>query len=385
MKLLTFVIIILAILIYGLINYFIGIKGLKLFKKIMPSLNQRFYWSIFWLVVYSFVLGKITSNIFPYQVNYFLTMLGYYWMVALEYFFITLFIIDLIKLIARLIFPNRIKIMKNESLAVYGGLLLILLVLIILIFGTINARSPVVKTYSLNINKTAGTLKNLNIVFISDMHIGQVVGYKRISNMVNSINNLKPDIVLIGGDTIDDDPTPFIKENIGSLFKKIKSKYGTYAVLGNHEYYAGKTNVIVNILSSGNIHVLRDKTIEISNSFYIVGRDDLESQRFGVLRKTIPMLLKNKNRNLPIIVLDHQPPRRTTPMSSEADLQLSGHTHAGQYFPNSVSTSLMYATHYGYLKRGSTNLIVTDGYGTWGPPIRLGNKPEIVLIKIKFK
>ncbi|WP_406541347.1 hypothetical protein [Clostridium ljungdahlii] len=67
------------------------------------------------------------------------------------------------------------------------------------------------------------------------------------------------------------------------------------------------------------------------------------------------------------------------------DLQLSGHTHKGQFFPNNLITRFIYEDDYGYLKKDNFNLIVTSGYGTWGPPIRIGTKGEIVNIKIKFK
>lgn len=95
--------------------------------------------------------------------------------------------------------------------------------------------------------------------------------------------------------------------------------------------------------------------------------------------------MRNINKKLPIILLDHQPPKNNSFINNEIDLQLSGHTHQGQFFPNNFFTKILFVIDYGYMKSGNSNLIVSSGYGTWGPPIRIGNKPEIVFIKLHFK
>lgn len=88
--------------------------------------------------------------------------------------------------------------------------------------------------------------------------------------------------------------------------------------------------------------------------------------------------------NKPLIVLDHQPRRRNIAEKIGADLLLSGHTHKGQFFPNNFVTERIYELDYGYKKFDNLNMIVSCGVGTWGPPIRIGNSPEIVCIDVKF-
>jgi hypothetical protein len=91
------------------------------------------------------------------------------------------------------------------------------------------------------------------------------------------------------------------------------------------------------------------------------------------------------DRNLPVILLDHQPVNLDEPAQLGIDLQLSGHTHRGQLFPNHLITGRIYENDWGLITRGTLNVVVSSGVGTWGPPIRVGNKPEVVEIVIHFK
>ena len=94
--------------------------------------------------------------------------------------------------------------------------------------------------------------------------------------------------------------------------------------------------------------------------------------------------MKDADKTLPIIVLNHRPEQLVEAENENVDLQLSGHTHKGQLFPGNLVTGYLNEKDYGYFKKGDFNLIVSSGYGTWGPPIRIGSKSEIVNIKINF-
>lgn len=385
MKYITFLLISIVLGVYTLINYYIGANGFGLFKKTFPAVNSKIYWIIFWIIVFSFIISRLISKYLPGIINYGLSVTGYYWMAAMVYFLIIIVISNLVNLILKHASPRMYEIIFKSSFASLGGLFIIIFVICILVIGTVNARHPVIKNYNVQINKRAGNIKKLNIVFAADLHIGEIIDKKRIEPLIETINKLSPDIVLFGGDVIDDNPNTFIKQNIGDLFKKIRSKYGLYTVLGNHEYYSSKTGIIEKTLNGAGINVLRDRYIEIDNSFYLVGREDKESRRFGIVRKPLADIMKDTDKSLPVILLDHQPPGKKEALDGDADLQLSGHTHRGQLYPASLITEKIYAIDWGYLKKGNFNLIVTDGYGTWGPPIRLGNKPEIVHITVSFE
>jgi uncharacterized protein len=124
----------------------------------------------------------------------------------------------------------------------------------------------------------------------------------------------------------------------------------------------------------------------IDNKFYLIGREDRDKKRFtGTDRKSLGDLLIDVNTNLPVIVLNHQPFNLDELDGMNVDLSLSGHTHHGQFFPNNIITNMIYEVSRGYLNKNGTHVYVSQGIGTWGPPIRIGNKPEIVHLRITGK
>ena len=251
--------------------------------------------------------------------------------------------------------------------------------------GYINARNPVINKLELSIQKKAGHLKELNIAMVSDIHLGTIIGADRFNSIVEKINELNPDIVLLAGDIVDEDIQPVIRHNLGETLKNIKSKYGVFGITGNHEYIGGADNA-VKYLMEHNVIMLRDTSVKIDNCFYIIGREDRSKRSFtGVQRKSLEELMAGIDKNLPVLVMNHQPFEFDEVVQSGADLHLSGHTHHGQLWPFNYITQKIYEISRGYLKKGNTHFFVSAGAGTWGPPIRLGNRPEIVNIKLKFE
>jgi len=123
----------------------------------------------------------------------------------------------------------------------------------------------------------------------------------------------------------------------------------------------------------------------VKNSFTIVGREDRSYNRGSARRrKSLEELMKGVDRSLPVILMDHQPFALEEAVSHSVDLQLSGHTHHGQLWPFNFITKRVYELSWGYLKKGATHIYVSCGVGTWGPPVRTGNRPEIVNIKLSF-
>lgn len=203
--------------------------------------------------------------------------------------------------------------------------------------------------------------------------------------MVNKINELNPDLVLIPGDIIDSKLEPFVKEKMNDNFKRIKSKYGVYACLGNHDGMRSKVEDVVKNFEGAGINVLRDKAILIDNSFYVIGRDDLTQQlSTKVKRKDLSYITKDLDKSKPLLLMDHQPKNLNDAENQSIDLQVSGHTHRGQLFPASIITNRIFELDYGYLEKNNSKFIVSSGYGTWGPQVRLGSRSEIVEIDIKF-
>jgi hypothetical protein len=200
--------------------------------------------------------------------------------------------------------------------------------------------------------------------------------------MVKILNDMNPDIILLAGDIVDEDLAPVIEKNLGETLRGLRAKYGVYAVTGNHEYIGGVEEA-VRYLSEHGITVLRDKAVLIDGSFYVVGREDRSITGFtGEKRKPLKQIMAGLDKRLPIILMDHQPYHLEDAVASGIDLQLSGHTHNGQMWPFNYITRAIYEISYGYMQKGDTHVYVSSGFGTWGPPVRVGTGAEIVQIII---
>jgi predicted MPP superfamily phosphohydrolase len=133
-------------------------------------------------------------------------------------------------------------------------------------------------------------------------------------------------------------------------------------------------------MEEADITVLRDSYQLIADSFYLVGRDDAHNSN----RKELDTVISGIDKSLPVILMDHNPSYLEDGDNAQIDLQLSGHTHQGQFFPLNLVTDKVFEVDWGYLQKDHMQVIVSNGFGTWGPPIRVGNRPEIVEIFIKF-
>ncbi|MDR0902127.1 MAG: metallophosphoesterase, partial [Opitutaceae bacterium] len=182
---------------------------------------------------------------------------------------------------------------------------------------------------------------------------------------------------LLPGDQVDSRLEPLIREDMGAELKKLRAPLGVYAVIGNHERYAGADACVAWMEAQG-VRVLRDSAVKIADAFYLVGRED--DRR----RKSMAALLAPLDRSLPVIVLDHQPRHLEEPAAAGVDLQLSGHTHAGQIWPVTWIVPWLYEFYYGYGRKGGYQIYVTSGLGLWGFPARIGSSSELVDLTVNF-
>lgn len=376
-----------SFLIFIFANIYIGKKGWLLINGAIPKINSYLYWALFIFIALSFVIGRFAKDKVPHFFERFLNILGGYWMAAFLYFIILLGILDIVKLVLGIKRLSFISTNTLQRIYIMSNIGTVIIVAILLGYGTFNALNLKTTKYAMKIDKNAGNIKKLNVVMLSDLHLGDIVNKQRLVKMVSKINELNPDIVILAGDIIDDYIEPFVKQEMAVEFKKINSKYGIYAVLGNHEYYGEAIDKIVyEYKNSANFNLLRDETIKIDNSFYIVGREDISYERISkTKRKSIDELLINTEKSLPVIIIDHQPVNLSEGEKAEADVQFSGHTHHGQFSPASIVTNMLFENDFGLLKKGTFNVVVSSGVGTWGPPIRIGTASEIVQVEIEFK
>ncbi|MDT8899910.1 metallophosphoesterase [Anaeroselena agilis] len=366
---------------YLLLNYYVGSRLWQyIFCHVLPGWGKAF-WPLFWLIAATPLASRIKTLPVSTQVRDFLAYSGDYWLAALYYFFLIWLVADFGGFLARRL--GLLTAAACKPLVV--GLASAALVAVLLAYGSWNARNPRVATYDVTIAKPAAGLAELRVVMVSDIHLGPIVGYERLKGLVAAINDQQPDLVLMPGDIIDENVTYFVERKMSEPFRALKPRFGVWAVFGNHEYISGKAEEVAARLREAGITVLRDEYVKVGDSFYIVGRDDRRSAQFGGrARHELAMVMAGVDRRLPILLMDHQPYDLEEAAVQGVDLQLSGHTHVGQMFPNSFVTGRMFEVDWGYLRKGAYQVIVSSGFGTWGPPIRIGNRPEIVAIKIRF-
>lgn len=368
-------------LVYGSLNFYIGWHLWGILQAWVPLSLSWVYWTIFWLVALSYIIGRVGTAILPGRLSTHLTVLGSYWLAGMYYLVIILLLVDLIGFLDHR-FGFLPEPLTNPYLVAMG---VTLLTLGILVYGSWNAHHPRITGYSLEIPKKAGDLNELRIVAVSDVHLGPIVHNGRLRQMVDMVNSLEPDLVLLVGDIIDENIKPFLEQKMPESLRLLSPKYGAYAVLGNHEYMGGHVDETIRHLEEAGVKVLRDAWVLMADSFYVVGRDEVMSRYTGRSpRMPLSQMLAGCDHTKPIIMMDHQPIDLGEADRSGVDLQVSGHTHLGQLFPNQLVTDRLFENDYGYSKKENLQVIVSSGYGTWGPPIRIGNTPEIVYIKVKF-
>lgn len=352
--------IILAVLIYSTICFYIGYNGWVWLKE--KNLIQ-------WKKVYIVVIICLSLSVFGGQLLpiYLFKIVSGLWLAIVGY---SLIILPITNLIVYII---------GRRIITWAGPIVGLFYLFILIYGSILAWSPVIHTFDLEVNKTAGQRKELKVLMASDIHAGVLVGKSHLEKLVSIAEAENPDIILIPGDLIDDYIEPYVKQNMGEVMEKLEAPLGVYAVLGNHDYYGEDTEQILTEMDKAGITVLMDEWARVEN-FYLIGRKDPTDES----RKQLNEFLVGLDKSKPLIMLDHQPIDFSEANKQGIDVMLSGHTHKGQLYPASIITNLLYENDYGYEKMGKLHSFVSSGFGIWGPPLRIGSQSEVFVINLKF-
>jgi predicted MPP superfamily phosphohydrolase len=345
-------------------------------QKLVPHQYKILTATLISILALSFLVGRILERYTVCTASDFLIWIGALWLGIFIYLFLGFIISDSIQGVVHL-FTKALNFQKIAYSIV------IIASIIISTAGFINARFPHVKEISLEINKPSN-IKHLRIAYASDIHLGSIIANSRLQKLVNYINAAQPDLVIFGGDILDEDIKPVIENNLGELLVQLKARYGIIAVPGNHEYIGGIQNAI-KYIKDHNIHVLRDEVYTIGN-IQILGRDDRSKFAFtGYSRLPLKELIQKVDTSKPVIVIDHQPFAISKTATYPVDLLLSGHSHHGQLFPFNYITKKLYEISWGYKVIHNTHVYVSSGYGTWGPPIRTNSYPEIVLFNVYFK
>ncbi|MCK9558912.1 MAG: metallophosphoesterase [Candidatus Marinimicrobia bacterium] len=384
MKISAFIIffaIVLTILFF--INYYIYWHGLKAIGQ-NPTI-RLIYTIIFVGLASAYFLGRIVERFSNGIMVRFLEWMGAYWLGAMVYFLLIVIAIDIFRLINHFVPLIPAGLHSNlQQLKIAVGIAAIIVVSIVLIIGRWNATHPQIKNLEIDIHKKANA-EAISIAFASDIHLGSLVGQRQLKQLVEIIEVKQPDLILFGGDLLDEDLLPVIRRNLGQCLEELRAPLGKFTVTGNHEFIGGVDNA-VQYLENHGITVLRDSSIQLSNGIWIIGRDDRDGKRFsgGESRQALNELISEVNSKQPLILLDHQPVNLSESIVNGIDLQLSGHTHHGQLWPLNYITSKLFQISRGYKLIEKTHFLVSSGFGTWGPPIRLASRSEIYFIKVNF-
>ena len=389
-----------------LLPFYLGVSSYMMFRFFywMKHCNHRFNWLRFkvpFAVVYLFMaLSPVIAFLLPKSaVAIVIRRISTYWIGIMLYSLLYVVLFDLLRLIAKHTKLKNTLLFSRGSVISIGSVVVACAVATCL-YGIFNARNIKVNEYSVTVNKSCGSDKHLKAVLVADLHMGYAIGVDHITNMVEKINQQDAYIVIIAGDIFDnsydgmDDP-----EGIKAQLKSIKSKYGVYAVYGNHDIdekilmgftfdWGGKqlhSEKMTNFMKECDIKLINDESVLINDEFYLVGRRDTDKPGTeDGTRAEISELTKDLDKTKPIFVLSHEPDELQKTADAGADIDFSGHTHDGQLFPGNLTIGLFWENPCGMIKKDNMYSIVTSGVGVYGTFMRVGTDAEICSVDIDF-
>lgn len=355
------------LIIYLLLHYYIFVR-LSIVFRLESNVYFIILVLIFLLAAWG-ILAEYFSN--KHLANNFLKTFagyGYIWFGVLSITFFLFLATDIIHIFIR-----------NNQFIYYSTLTSCILAVFCSAYSVFNVmfREPIIKNISLKVPGL--TVEKLRIVQLSDIHIDSYASHKEIQKIVKRTNELNPDIVVLTGDILE---SRIGDEYIKYDLDKIKTKYGIFAVSGNHEYYMG-IDEFYSFCDKIKANVIHNKNIEVGNILYIAGIPDTKSsKRFNSQPADIQKALQNIDFKKPVVFLSHQPDSFIEVSKYPVSLQLSGHTHAGQIPPFDLIEYIFFKYYYGLYNENNSYLYVSSGTRWWGPPMRLFSRSEIVCINL---
>lgn len=359
-----FLVLIFGVIVYYLVIYFLLTKTLRIFK-----VSSRFPFILYLLILSLPVFCVIDYYYRGIIMVEGLAVVGYFIAGFLIYYILLTGLVVVFKKIYNIIYDDFLLYTKE------GIVFSSLVSFIVCVCGVACAHLPKVITNEIDIKDL-----DLKIVAVSDLHYESTGSMLSLKRMVKQINEEKPDIIFLVGDVFDDKIERINKSKFAHFMSLIDCKFGIYAVTGNHEFFQNSLEDIKNFYQDTNVKLLLDREMVIGNQINVVGRIDFSQER-----KAIKEIVKNKD--FPLIVLDHQPQMYKEAIENNAIIQISGHTHNGQIFPGNlllkVYNRLLFDSPIdGLHKFDNTHLMITKGYGTWGFPMRTTGRSEIIVFKL---
>ncbi|MBI5500337.1 MAG: metallophosphoesterase [Deltaproteobacteria bacterium] len=273
---------------------------------------------------------------------------------------------------------RKVPIARFWALGV-GGLTVLLTG--VAIWGAL--RAPVVNRVRVELARLPPSLDGTTIAQLSDLHLGPTLQREWLADVVRRVNDLHPDIVAITGDLVDGSVEQL--RDVAAPLADLRAPLGVYFITGNHEYYSGVEEWMAEVTRLG-IRVLHNERVSVGRdgaSFDLAGIDDWSGTGMAPghgpdLRKA----LAGRDPARALVLLEHQPRGLDEAEAAGVGLQLSGHTHGGQFWPWKWIVDLVFRYSSGTARHGRTWIHVNEGTGFWGPPLRLCTTPEITLVML---
>ncbi len=267
--------------------------------------------------------------------------------------------------------------------AVYRcGIVPLLIIAVLFTYGYFNMNTVHQTFYTVNSDKLS---KDYRVVFLSDTHYGTIQDPDLLKEKVDEINLLSPDVVILGGDIVEEGTSKQEMYEVFQTLSGIESTYGTYFIYGNHDRQRYTSDPeyteqeLTDTITLNGINILKENCVELGDEILLVGREDLSAKNE---RLDTAELLQNVDIDRFILVADHQANDVEGNTACGSDLQLSGHTHGGQILPLGWMSFLYNGYVYGEYKADDTMVIVSSGFAGWGFPIRTQGISEYVVVDL---
>lgn len=373
------------------------ISALNIKNKRLDFWLKHFSWSMFLLTIFiglAFILPEDNFLRRP------LFKIGAYWLGISLYLILYVALIDLLRWIYSKVFKDKYNDFYARTICT---LLIIVLTGATSIYGIINAKIVRTTEYEITINKDGGNFKEMTIAMFGDPQFGYNIGEYHLKQAVDIINKNDVDIVCVVGDIFDNQYSAIKHpDKLIDLFNQIKSKYGMYAVLGNHDVeepiLCGFTfndddlenklasKEMLDFIKKSGMVLLYDENVIINDSVNLYGRADQERPNLGnITRKESGDIFKEVDTTKPLFVLDHEPREYDELEKAGVDLMMAGHTHDGQLWPTKIATDIIWENAYGLWVKNAFHAITTSGLGLFGPNMRVGTIAEVCIIHVKFR
>lgn len=374
--------VLLLLTVYGSAHYYV-FRKIKAAFVLKPIVRAAII-TLMLLMITAPIMIRVMENYGYESTACLLSYIGYAWMGVLFVFFAISILIDacrlLILTVGKLTRQSPALMMPSPF---YVFIIPLVISLSINAYGFFEAKQIRTEHITIETDKLPQETERLRIVQISDVHIGIIVREERLGRIIAAAEKAKPDMLVSTGDLLDGQT-----DNIAFaalMIAGIQPQFGKFAVMGNHEFFAGVAKSMEFHRQAGFI-VLRGEALMIADMIGIAGVDDERGRRFDDYRYTPEKeLLERLSPKAFRLLLKHRP--NLEPESSGFfDLQLSGHTHQGQIFPFLLLTSFAFPYNSGHyrLPQGG-QLYVSRGSGTWGPPVRFMAPPEVTVIDLVRK